>query len=200
MNNLTVNEIKTVIKYVLIQYRDYNNNLIRTMRQLPSENTIFPNYPNQITTTGSSIIYTFNNGWEDMYGQPANTIVPNYSTTYYANSLIVNLPLAAYINVVGPNESDQTMLISYNIISSEDLLLYNTNYLTYLIKPTTITHEVIGGNNITKVNFKIQYLDYTPGVIKTLEPEFILYKTNQEVVGTIPIKIIVQTSGQSTGD
>jgi hypothetical protein len=200
-NTSAVNEIKTVIKYILIQYREENNLLIRTMRHLEGENAIFPNYSNKVSTTSSSTIYQFFRRWKNSNGVTASRIVPNTNATYYAENIIVNIPLEASMQVTGDSEENQSMINNFDISSSINLYLKNISYLGYIVKPTCTYHSS-GVNKVTRISFKIQNFIHSVGTTKTLEPEFMLYANSAftEEIDKVTIKITVRSSGQSTGD
>lgn len=204
MNNFnlsSVNEIKTVIRYTLIQYRENDNTLIRTTRQMAGEEIVFPEYATRVSTLVGTIAYKFFKRWKDASGIDAPTIVPEMNTTYYVENTIVTMPKNANVQATGSGEENQAMIEQFVIHAPFALYLKNTTYLSYVVKPSC-TFSQSGSSIATIVSFKFQGLPYSPGDIKTYEPEFTLYKDSQctEELGKVIIKITVHSSGQSSGD
>ena len=196
-----INQIKTVIKYVLIQFRDINNNLIKTLRLTKKDTITPPDYNTSIISIGDNNRYSFFQNWKDQNGNRLTTTVPNEFTTYTPEVINVVCPKEVTMQCVGPYTSNQSMLTDCILESSMDLYIKNTSISNYIIIPTCV-YNYVNGVKRTTVSFIVQNYSYIPGLSTTIEPTFTLYTNSActDKLGDIKIKITIHSSGQSTGD
>ena len=196
-NNQIVSEIKTVIKYVLVQFRDLNNNLIKSYKYLPGETFKILEYPTSHRDYGAYRISDFFISWVDQNNVKIGSELPIVNSTYKPSILEVKYPIEANVESTGVGIINQRMSNNFVITADKKLYIDNTYEGTYYIIATE-THDSLLKS--TTVDFKIDNYYHTPGVTKTLEPILTLFDDSRNRIGTIKVKIRIHASGQSTGD
>ena len=91
-NTVMVNKVINVIRYTLIQYREENNDLIRTVRQIAGENLMYNDLALTYTENNDYLLYNVLEKWVTASGQDLPLNVPDTFTTYYAKRMTVKMP------------------------------------------------------------------------------------------------------------
>lgn len=201
----TISQITTIIKYAIINYRETDETLIKSMRHGVGEQLVLPAAPIlEAVATSNDKTYKYFKQWQTPSGSALSTYTTaTTNTTYYASRINVVVPVQANINMTGEGESNQEMLNNqtFNLTSDINIYLKNTSYLGYIIKPT-ITRTTVNSKIVHAVSFKIQNLVNNPGQTTTLNPVFTIYKDTlcTEALGEANFTLNIYHPSQPTGD
>lgn len=204
-------EVKTIIKYTLLKFVDTNSEgneeIVKVLRYPSGEEIQAPIYARDMTSSIDHYYYYYYAGWKNSNNEIVansnnNTIlVPELNTTYYANLESIGIPKIAKVLMTGPETTDQTMALAFEITADYNVFLGSANYYDYNIVTTCTNSQFINWRK-TVVTFKIENYEYSLGVTERLSPEFTLYRDSQltEEIGKVIIDIDIESSSQSTGD
>lgn len=202
-----VDEIKTVSKYAVINFKDSDDTVFKAVRCMLNETVDLP----IIMTDMDGIIdpitfdktYTFTGGWKDSSNQTVTNVIASGPDDYFAD--IYNLQM--YYVAVMETETDgsQGMIadLPFKIYSNKKIFLPDVNYGVYIIRPSIEYSYDSNGDIINGVTFTIDNLVDNPGQITSLEPEFKVYKDINlaEEIGTVKFEVrVYHSSEQPTGD
>lgn len=200
-------KIKTVIKYVLLTFKNHNDEIIYQMKSLPGNDIVtnnlpkFISYENLVTKLMEYKVYA---AWKNQNNQFIPSVVPSYHDTFYPVETNVTATRYASIIVSSDLESGQEVgsIGPFIINSPINLYIKNTSYLGYVFKPTI--SRVTNGNNIEHtVAFKIGNLMYKPGQSEFFEVNYKVYNDTQfnNEIFDLYVRIFVNhKSGQPIGD
>jgi hypothetical protein len=199
-----INEIKTVIRYVLISFKDEDGSIIKVGRQVPGEVLAFPR---EVLANSTINNYRFFIRWCNSSGTIApGTTVPENDAVYTAEWYHVSIP-TVNLTLYGSAESQQAMpeitITTTGPGTLPCIFLKNTTdpqYPGFIFKPTTTVYY----DGRTKVTFKIADIPYVVGMTDYLTPLFTLYTdyvfTESLALGYARIAFNVVSTTQSTGD
>ncbi len=206
-NNNLVNEIKTIFKYVLISFRDINNQILGQKRMIPGEyiaavdlpqNNVYENLVSNHMEY--SVYYNWKNENSSLPG-----LVPSHNAIFRPDEESFITSRYAWITVSANGEAGQTdspLLDMYWIQSKINLFIKNTNFMGYIFNPT-VSRTVEAENIVHEVSIRISNLIYKPGQTEYFEPVFKLY-TDAEFINElceITIRLnVTHQSGQPIGD
>lgn len=204
----SITSVKTVMKYVMISFRDPNNQLIHQMKSIPGD-TIdfellpkFSSYENMVTKKMEYSIYT---NWKDQNNQLLPTIVPSENKTFVPSVFSITTSRFGGIYVVSSFPSGQTedpIVGSFKVNSPINLYTKNTTYMDILFKPL-IQRTTIGSQIEHKISFKIEPLLYKPVQTESFELYLKMYSDTTcttEVFEAYVRILVTHKSGQPIGD
>lgn len=200
-NTVMVNKVINVIRYTLIQYREENNDLIRTVRQIAGENLMYNDLALTYTENNDYLLYNVLEKWVTASGQDLPLNVPDTFTTYYAKRMTVKMPNT--IEIIKNNNTivDYTTSDLITIISNSNVYLKNEAMADFTLKYTVVRSNENGKIKTviyTSINSVLTDLVETININPTLK----LYRDVQcnELITQIPMNIIIDSSSSPTGD
>ncbi|MDL2292910.1 hypothetical protein LJC17_04930 [Acholeplasma sp. OttesenSCG-928-E16] len=200
-----INKIVTVLKYISMDFKEQDGNIIKTYRKIPGEVVEEPLVEPLVEEYAEYYNkYSFPRRWLLPSGTQAVTFSSENDISYTLERYEVVVKKEAQVKLNGNLEGNQTMYTEFVISAANRVYLKNFLYLGYLIFPTVVETRTGIDGTLSVIDFKVSPMtDLGNGTITLLSPKLDIYLdaglTQKIGSADITIKIMHSSSG-STGD